>query len=92
MRERIDALDDQGVDADIVRDLHDARLTANWSLHEGTEFSPEEIEDVADLINDAVENLYVEPARRAALREAREARRRGESETQGPGGELNGAA
>jgi hypothetical protein len=92
LRDRIDALADQGVDADVVRDLHEARLTANWSLHEGTQFSPDEIADVAGLINDAVETLYVEPARRAAMREAREQRRRGrteESEDEGPGGEPN---
>jgi hypothetical protein len=92
LREQIDALADQGVDADIVRDLHEARLTANWSLHQGTQFSAEEVADVAGLINDAVEILWVEPARRAAMREAREARRTGQTtqpQENGPGGEPN---
>lgn len=71
----IDGLREQGVDEDIVRDLHEARLTGNWSLHAGVEFAPEEVEDVATLIGDAIHELYVEPARREEMRKAREARR-----------------
>jgi hypothetical protein len=78
LKERIAALEDIGVDADTVRDLHEARLTGNWSMHEGTDFSAEEIDDVAELIAAACYELYEEPAKRAAMREAREARRRGE--------------
>lgn len=74
---RIEALAAQGVDQDLVRDLHEARLLGNWSLHEGLEFSAAEVADVADLIQDAVEVLYVQPARRQAMREAREQRRLG---------------
>lgn len=63
------------VEDDLIADLHEARLTGNWSLHDGLEFSPEEVGDVADLIQDAVRILYVEPAKRAEMREARAARR-----------------
>jgi Domain of unknown function (DUF4145) len=75
LKKKVDALAGLGVDDDIVEDLHEARLTGNWSLHEGLQFSAEEVADVADLIHDAVETLYVQPARRAELRAAREARR-----------------
>jgi hypothetical protein len=73
--ERIDSLRGRGVDEDIVRDLHEARLLGNWSLHEGLEFAANEVEDVARLIEDAVEILYVQPARRAEMRQARAQRR-----------------
>jgi Domain of unknown function (DUF4145) len=76
LESRIDALEAQGVDADIVRDLHEARLTGNWSLHEGVEFTAEEVADLAQLIEDAVELLYVQPAYRDAMRQARAERRR----------------
>lgn len=75
LEEKIEALKTVGVDADIVTDLHEARLLGNWSLHEGVEFSPDEVGDVAELISDAVQMLYVEPAQRAAMRQARSARR-----------------
>ncbi len=75
LHQKVDALADLGVDDDIVEDLHEARLTGNWSLHEALQFSAEEVADVAELIHDAVETLYVQPARRAELRAARQARR-----------------
>jgi hypothetical protein len=44
-------------------------------LHQGTVFSAEEVADLAELIQQAVYELYVEPARREAMRKAREDRR-----------------
>lgn len=52
-------------------------MMGNWSLHDGVEFHPEEVTDVALLIADAVDGLYVQPLRRAAMRAARAARRFG---------------
>ena len=75
LRARIDALSSMGVHPDIVRDLHEVRLTGNWSMHEGTEFAEVEIDDVADLIMQACYALYVAPARRDAMRRARQERR-----------------
>jgi hypothetical protein len=75
LEQRIDALQGKGVDSDLVRDLHEARLTGNWSLHDGVVFSAEEIADLAQLIHDAVRVLYVQPAERERMREARAARR-----------------
>jgi ribosomal protein L37AE/L43A len=89
---RIDALADKGVEADIVRDLHEARLTGNWSLHDGVTFSADEVADVAVLIEDAVEALYVEPARRLAMRKARAARRQPRTADQQPGSRDGGPA
>jgi hypothetical protein len=73
LKERINSLAGVGVDEDTVRDLHEARLTGNWSMHEGTEFSADE--DVAELIEQACYELYEEPAKREAMRAARQARR-----------------
>lgn len=67
------------LEPDIVTGLHDTRLTGNWSLHDGVAFSREEIEDLADLVKDTVEILYVQPARRAAMAAARAKRRSGQT-------------
>jgi len=75
LMEKIEALKAVGVEADIVTDLHEARLLGNWSLHDGVEFAADEVSDVAQLVADAVHQLYVEPAQREAMRRARSARR-----------------
>jgi hypothetical protein len=72
---KINDLVNRGATREIVEDLHEARLLGNWSLHDGLEFSAEEVADVADLIAEAVHILYVQPEERRALRDARKARR-----------------
>ncbi|MFF9601712.1 DUF4145 domain-containing protein [Streptomyces sp. NPDC014684] len=72
---KINDLVKRGVTHEIVEDLHEARLLGNWSLHDGLEFSAEEVADVADLIAEAVHVLYVQPEERRAMRDARKARR-----------------
>jgi hypothetical protein len=72
---RIEKLRERGVEADVVRDLHEARVTGNWSLHDGLEFTAAEIADIADLIVAATHDLYEEPARRRDMRASRAARR-----------------
>ncbi|WP_240980894.1 MULTISPECIES: DUF4145 domain-containing protein [Streptomyces] len=67
--ERIDGLAAQGVPAEIVADLHEARFLGNWSLHDGLSFSAEEVADVALLTEEAVMVVYVQPDERAAMRE-----------------------
>ena len=74
---KIEDLKNRGVDAGIVDDLHEARLMGNWTLHEGEPFAAEEVADVADLIVEATVVLYVQPAERARMRQARRARRNG---------------
>ncbi|MFD6279472.1 DUF4145 domain-containing protein [Streptomyces sp. NPDC060209] len=72
---KINDLANRGVTREIVDDLHEARLLGNWSLHDGLEFSAEEVADVANLIVEAVHILYVQSEERRAMREARKARR-----------------
>jgi len=79
-----DKIDDLGarvpaLGTDMIRDLHDARLTGNWSLHDRVTFAADEVADVASLIEEAVDVIYVQPARRAAIAAARTARRQGEA-------------
>jgi hypothetical protein len=75
LKEKVEALTDQGIDQDLIADLHEARLLGNWSLHESVHFSEGEVADVAELITDAVHQLYVQPAQREAMRNARASRR-----------------
>jgi hypothetical protein len=63
------------LDVDLVRDLHEARMLGNDSVHDGLAYSPEEVADVAQLIVEMTQILYVEPAKRAAMRAARQQRR-----------------
>ncbi|MFF6794372.1 DUF4145 domain-containing protein [Streptomyces filamentosus] len=72
---KINDLVNRDVTQEIVEDLHEARLLGNWSLHDGLEFSAEEVADVASLIAEAVHILYVQPEERRAMRNARKARR-----------------
>lgn len=80
LEDKINDLKNRGVDAGIVDDLHEARFLGNWSLHRGTAFTADEVADVADLIVEATVELYVQPAERARMREARRARRNGSSD------------
>lgn len=72
---KIETLATKGVDKDVVAGLHEARILGNWSLHEGLEFASDEVGDVAELLSDVVHELYVIPAQRQALKDARGQRR-----------------
>jgi Domain of unknown function (DUF4145) len=61
---------------ELVDDLHEARIMGNDSLHDGVLFSTDEVQDVAELIGEAVTLIYVQPAQRKAMREARRDRQR----------------
>ncbi|MFI0224065.1 DUF4145 domain-containing protein [Streptomyces lydicus] len=75
LAEMIKDLGQRGVAAELVRDLDEARTLGNWSIHQGVEFTREEIADVAELIRDACFEIYVQPSQRQAMRDARKARR-----------------
>lgn len=60
---------------ELIEDLHEARMLGNDSIHAGLTYSPEEVADVAALIEEAVLALYVQPAEKRAMREARKQRR-----------------
>jgi hypothetical protein len=71
---KIDSLKGKLAD-ELVEDFHEARLLGNDSIHAGISYSPEEVADVAGLIEEAVLQLYVHPAQKRAMRVARQARR-----------------
>jgi hypothetical protein len=83
LRERVDDLATKGIDDDVVSDMHEARLVGNDSLHDGLSYSEDELADIADLIADAVQLAFVQPAERQAMREARRARREAHKSNEG---------
>lgn len=74
--EKIESLKGK-LSAELVEDLHEARMLGNDSIHAGLIYSAEEVEDVAKLIEEAVLVLDVQPEEKRAMRDARKARRDG---------------
>lgn len=72
---RIASLAAQGVSQNIADAFHEARVVGNDAVHDGLAYSAEEIADIAELIDEAVFVLYVQPAQRARMAAARAARR-----------------
>lgn len=72
---KLEALKTKAIDDQIIADLHEARLLGNFSLHDGMTFTAEEVADVAELLIEATTALYVQPAERRRLRDARKSRR-----------------
>jgi hypothetical protein len=72
---RITSLAALGVSQNIVDAFHEARVVGNDAVHDGLAYSAEEIADIAELIDEAVFILYVQPAQRARMAAARAARR-----------------
>ncbi|WTX00777.1 DUF4145 domain-containing protein (plasmid) [Streptomycetaceae bacterium NBC_01309] len=60
---------------EVINALHEARMVGNDSLHDGLEFSAEEIDDVAELIREITVTLYDHPAQRKRMADARQTRR-----------------
>ncbi|MDT0545610.1 DUF4145 domain-containing protein [Streptomyces lonegramiae] len=75
LHNRITSLAAQGVPQNIVDAFHEARIVGNDAVHDGLAYSSEEIADIAELIDEAVFILYVQPAQRARMAAARAARR-----------------
>lgn len=73
--DKIRDLSGLGVDQEVISDLDEARFLGNWSVHQSVVFSPDEVADVALLIEEAVLDLYVQPSQKAAMRASRKARR-----------------
>jgi hypothetical protein len=59
----------------VIDGFHEARMLGNDSVHDGLEYAPDEVADIADLIEEAVLVLYVQPAERQRMAAARLARR-----------------
>jgi hypothetical protein len=64
---KIEALIDKGLDRTVVDDLHEARMLGNDSIHDGLAYSADEVADVAGLIEEAFNVLYVQPAERRVV-------------------------
>jgi Domain of unknown function (DUF4145) len=75
LKQRILNLSSTGVPQDIVNAFHEARFVGNDAAHDALAYSAEEIADIAELINEAVLVLYVQPAQRAKMAAQRAARR-----------------
>lgn len=75
LKDKIKDLAQCGVDADLLADMDEARLLGNWSIHQGVTFAAAEVADVASLVEEALIEIYVLPAQRKAMRDARKARR-----------------
>jgi hypothetical protein len=73
--ERITGLTSNGVPQGVVDAFHEARMVGNDAAHDALAYSGEELADVADLIEETVLVLYVQPAQRAAMAQKRAARR-----------------
>ncbi|WP_158690381.1 DUF4145 domain-containing protein [Streptomyces sp. PsTaAH-124] len=74
LHNRITSLAARGVSQNIVDAFHEARVVGNDAVHDGLAYSAEEIADIAELIDEAVFILYVQPAQRARMAAARAAR------------------
>ncbi|MFE0453072.1 DUF4145 domain-containing protein [Streptomyces sp. NPDC058914] len=59
----------------VIDGFHEAQMLGNDSVHDGLEYSPDEVADVAGLIEEAVLVLYFQPAERQRMAAARLARR-----------------
>jgi hypothetical protein len=71
---KITELAGRGLPQDVVDSMHEARVVGNDSVHHNVEYAADEIGDVAELIAEAVEILYVQPAKRKRMAAARAAR------------------
>ncbi|WP_232838863.1 DUF4145 domain-containing protein [Streptomyces geranii] len=71
---KIKELADRGLPQDVVDSMNEARVVGNDSVHHNVEYAADEIADLAEIIAEAVEILYVEPAKRRRMADARKAR------------------
>ncbi|WP_328982799.1 DUF4145 domain-containing protein [Streptomyces mirabilis] len=73
--DKITDLESRGLPSDVTQALHEARMVGNDSLHDGLEYASDELVDIAELVTEVTVILYVQPAQRARLAAARQARR-----------------
>jgi hypothetical protein len=76
LQARVDDLASKGIDGEVVLDMHEARLVGNDSVHDGLIYSADELADIADLIAEAVQLAFVQPAEKQAMRDKRKERRK----------------
>lgn len=68
---KIADLASKGLDQDVADALHAGRVVGNDSIHHNLAYALDEIADLAEIIKEAVEILYVQPAKRAQMAAAR---------------------
>ncbi|MFC8311866.1 DUF4145 domain-containing protein [Streptomyces olivaceus] len=72
--DKITELAERGLPQDVVDAMHAARVVGNDSIHQNLEYAAAEIADLANLIEEAALTLYVQPAERRRMAQARTAR------------------
>ncbi|MFJ6000459.1 DUF4145 domain-containing protein [Streptomyces sp. NPDC092370] len=72
--DKITELAERGLPQDVVDAMHEARVVGNDSIHHNLEYAADEIADLAKLIEEAAQILYVQPAERKRMAQARRAR------------------
>lgn len=72
--DKITELAERGLPQDVVDAMHEARVVGNDSIHHNLEYAADEIADLAELIKEAAKILYVQPAERKRMAQARKAR------------------
>jgi uncharacterized protein YecE (DUF72 family) len=70
----ITGLAERGLPQDVVDAMHEARVVGNDSIHHNLEYAADEIADLAKLIEEAAQILYVQSAERKRMAQARKAR------------------
>ncbi|MEV5204209.1 DUF4145 domain-containing protein [Streptomyces sp. NPDC053720] len=74
LHDKIAELAARGLPQEVVDAMNEARVVGNDSVHHNLEYAADEIADLAEIIAEATEILYVEPANRKRMAEARKAR------------------
>ncbi|MFF7440874.1 DUF4145 domain-containing protein [Streptomyces sp. NPDC008122] len=75
LKAMIASLAGMGVPQEVVDAFDEARAVGNGAVHDGLAYSAAEIADLAELIEETVLALYVQPTQRATMAAARAARR-----------------
>ncbi|MFD3553861.1 DUF4145 domain-containing protein [Streptomyces goshikiensis] len=74
LHDKIEELAARGLPQEVVDAMNEARVVGNDSVHQNLEYAADEIADLAEIIEEAAEILYVEPAKRKRMADARKAR------------------
>ncbi|WP_330242626.1 DUF4145 domain-containing protein [Streptomyces sp. NBC_00525] len=72
--DKITELAERGLPQDVVDAMHEARVVGNDSIHQNLEYAADEVADLAEIIGEAVQILYVQPAERKRMAQARRQR------------------
>ncbi|MER6433226.1 DUF4145 domain-containing protein [Streptomyces sp900105245] len=71
---KIQELAAKGLPDEVITALEETRVVGNDSVHQGVEYSADELADIAELVAEATVLLYVQPAQRRRMAESRRKR------------------